>query len=400
MATVCKIQSDDLGSIAAVSTTFRRVGQGASMESSTVESERQVRYRTAGTLSKLYVTILTNDRGASTLRLRKNAANANQVLSITASTTGEFEDAVNTDAVASGDDFNKQLITGAGGTTFMYKVTRLLFSSNTLTDILFTCNASNINSAATEFNPIVGSPTSLGTENFNRIKIQTAGTFKNLGVFVSANTRDADVSYRLRVNAANVNQVVTIPTVTTGWFEDLVNTDVIAAADFVGYSTVGAGTAGVVTIETSKVEFQTTNSSFMFGGARSVSTAAATTVFYPLAGDAFSSATEANVVADAGTPFTASFLGVFLASNAVTAASTWRFRKNAADGNQVASIAASTSGHFEDAVNTDSVIATDSLGIQLATGATGTTLNTRGYEMLATVAAAGGGSTLLYMGCG
>ncbi|GAI53487.1 unnamed protein product, partial [marine sediment metagenome] len=87
-------------------------------ELAAAEVNTQLLLRQASTLSNLraYCSINTLD-GASTLRLRINGANGNQVLDIGAGTTGDFEDIVNTDAVVSGDRIAHCLTTGgtAGG---------------------------------------------------------------------------------------------------------------------------------------------------------------------------------------------------------------------------------------------------------------------------------------------
>lgn len=380
MSFITTIQSE-VNSLGAGTTSYRRCGMGARLDGSVTEANRQTVIRTAGTFNKLYATILTNDRGASTFRFRNNGINGNQLISIPAATTGEFEDTTNTDSVVAGDLAVTQFVIGAGGTTFTFNVTRMLFKSNTSTTTVFSGDPTNI-TTGTEFNSIGGSSTTPATEAFHQTKMQTAGTLRNLAVFVSANTRDADVTYLLRKNGVNGNQTITIPTLAIGWFEDLVNTDVVAVGDLVGFSSVGAGTAGTVTAQTSTVSFDTTNSSFMFQGSDTNPTAAATTVYYALAGSAIAAGAEADFAADSGLKFRASKLGLYVSANTVTAASTFRLRVNAANVSQVVSITASTTGHFEDSVNTDAIVATDSLTIQLITGATGTSLTTRSHEML------------------
>lgn len=366
----------------------RRCGMGASLGSNTTEANRQVRHRIAGTFSKFYATILTNDRGASTFRVRINSVNGNEVLAIPASTTGEFEDVVNTDAIVSGDGVNYQTITGAGGTTFTFNVMRIIFRPTTGTTTVFANDPTNITST-TVFNPVQGGLTgSTGTEASNQIKMQTAGTFANIGIFISTNTRDADVTFRLRVNEANVNETVTIGAGLTGWFEDLVNTDVVAVANRVNFTAIGAGTVGTVTTQTSKIGFTTTNSSFMFGGAGSESIAASATIYYTVAGDIFASATEANQVADSGLKIKASKMGFYLSSNTITAASTVNFRKNAANGSQTFSVPGLTAGHFQDSTNTDTVQATDSIATQIIAGAGGTSMVLKTQEMLGTTGGA------------
>lgn len=400
MAALTTFQADQR-SVSASSTGYYVCCQGSDMTNSATETRRQTRFRTAGTLSKMYVTILTNDRGASTFRLRKNAANGNQVLSIGASATGEFEDAVNTDVIASGDDVAIQTTVGAGGTTFTFNVARMVWSATVGTTTVYATGVPDI-VGTTLFSPIVGDTGSTGTEANNQIKMPTAGTFKNLGISVFTNTRDAATTFRFRVNDLNVNQTVTIGAGATGWFEDLVNTDVVAVNDRVNYAVIGAGTAGTVTTDTAKVELVTTNNSTVIGGAINATTVAAATVYYPMGGVDATNATESNKTADAGLAFTASRLGVYVSTNTVVEVSTFRLRKNAANANLLVSITGLTTGHFLDIVNTDAIVATDSLAIQLATGATGTSMVTRTHEMLGVTAAAvsSTGETLLLMGVG
>ena len=102
MAKVCHFESG--ASNAAASTTLYLVcGVGARV-ASTTEAGAQVTYRSAGTLSLLYFRVYENSRGSSTFGTRVNGVNGNQSVSIGASTTGEFEDTVNTDSIVAGDE--------------------------------------------------------------------------------------------------------------------------------------------------------------------------------------------------------------------------------------------------------------------------------------------------------
>jgi hypothetical protein len=66
---------------------------------------------------------------------------------------------------------------------------------------------------------------------------------------------------------------------------------------------------------------------------------------------------------------TLSKLGIFISSNTIANTSTWRLRKNQANGNQSVTITASGTGYFEDSTNQDSVVAGDEVCYQLVTGA-------------------------------
>mgnify|MGYP000169635800 FL=1 len=72
------------------------------------ETQRQLLVRVAGDFAKLGVQIPANSiaTSATTVKFRKNAADGNQAISIGAGLTGFFQDASNSDTVASGDKVN------------------------------------------------------------------------------------------------------------------------------------------------------------------------------------------------------------------------------------------------------------------------------------------------------
>jgi len=75
--------------------------------------------------------IVTNTISAtSTVRLRKNGGNANQVLSITASTSGIYVDSVNNDDIAKNDIINYSFVTGATGTNLTLATISVLGTVN------------------------------------------------------------------------------------------------------------------------------------------------------------------------------------------------------------------------------------------------------------------------------
>lgn len=98
------------------------IGTGAL--SYTTESPSQLLIRQAMTLSNLKARVRTNSLSASsTLKLRKNGADGNQVLTIGAGVTGWIEDTTNSDTLADGDLINYQLVTGATGTSIVVDMT-------------------------------------------------------------------------------------------------------------------------------------------------------------------------------------------------------------------------------------------------------------------------------------
>lgn len=376
-----------------------RLTAGALIATAGVEANRQTLYRTAGTLRSFYTKILTNDHtGASTMRVRKNGANGNQLLSIPASTTGEFEDLVNTDVVAAGDLMNIQLIIGAGGTTFTLRNNRATYEASSGETVTPIGTGGDTISGVNTSTPVVGSTLS-ATEANNQVRMPFAATWRNYGVYVAVNTRDGNITSRPRVNGANVNQVVTIITLTTGWFEDVVNTDALVAGDLISLLHVTSGTAGSAVINSTKSEIVTNTSSFLVAGSFGQTINQGVTTYYQIGGSQVTTATESSAQVKSGANYTASNLGILVSANTVTLNSTFKLRKNAADGNQSVTITASTTGHFIDNTNTDVIVSTDQICTQLITGAAGTSLTTRTFEMQGD-ATPTGGSTLLLMGVG
>ncbi len=66
---------------------------------------------------------------------------------------------------------------------------------------------------------------------------------------------------------------------------------------------------------------------------------------------------------------TISFLSVYVSSNAMSASSTFRIRKNTANGNSIVTIGAGVTGAFTDTSNTDTTSTGDVIAYQLITGA-------------------------------
>lgn len=86
---------------------------GLALNNNTGEPNNQLPILVAKTFSGLWLNVTTNSIAAtSTVNFRKNANNGNQTVSITASTTGTFEDTVNSDSVVANDLINYQVITG------------------------------------------------------------------------------------------------------------------------------------------------------------------------------------------------------------------------------------------------------------------------------------------------
>lgn len=103
------------------------------------------------------------------------------------------------------------------------------------------------------------------------------------------------------------------------------------------------------------------------------SASASTTYYMPVAiGNNRLNSTEANVETYVGAAGTFSDIYIYVVSNGTTAASTLRFRKNAANGNQSVSIGSGSTGDFTDSTNTDTISSGDEVALELSVGAGGT----------------------------
>lgn len=388
MANVLQQTGRALSGHAASTTFYLLAGSGPSLINSATESERAVIVRMIFTASRMYVNVTANNRGASTLRMRVNGANGNEVVAITASTTGAFEDAINTDVFASGDLFNYQLVTGAGGSAFVIDAISHVSAPSLNT---FQRKVTNVAAALAnnDFHALNGIQSG-SNEASNQTKIYGAGgTLKNLAVFISANTRDGICTVTLRKNGVAQAMTVAVPALTAGTFEDLVNTSAVVANDLVNWITTRGGAAGTCFCQYMAVTFETTNDTFLMSGFGSTSVAAASTMYYVSSGStSLNSATESDTQSEARIAFTLNNLRVFVNTNNINDASTVRLRKNGANVNLNVSITGLTSGAFEDVANSDVIIATDTINSEIVAGATGTTQLLRNITYLATVASA------------
>lgn len=346
----------------------------------TTEPARKLPVRNAGTFSNLYLRMATSSTStACTVTFRKNTANGSQSISIGAAATGDFQDAVNTDAVIAGDLVDFVFVTSDG--VVLTGSVNILFAATTNSTKRLTVNHGLGVTAAstTNYLPLAGSNANTGvtTEANLQFKAKTAGTLTNFAAYISANARTTATTFGSRKNTAAGTLTVSVGSTATGLFEDTTHSDTVAVNDLLNYSLLtGTGTASI-TPQFLSCEYTTTNSQgyviASVGGGKVLSLS--TTTYFMLGGSASSSSTtEANVTSSALSTFNATNLQIRLTTNTVTAASTVNLRKNSGNATNTASITASTTGIFEDTTHTDAIVATDDLNYQVVTGGTGTSL--------------------------
>ena len=305
------------------------------------EADCQITARKSANISRLGIRVNSNGRSTTTtLRVRKNGANGNNVVSVAGGATGYFEDTTNTDTVSSGDTFCFSLVTGTGtGSFFLTYMLALIESGGGATDPAhayygFSATTMINTSLNADFYIKLGGAGTSNTDNTdNRTPVPCAGTFSNLTCKVTVNAKATTTNVRFRKNGANGNQAFTVAAGATGIFEDTTNTDTVVNGDACNLQWDVGGT-GDVTVTYMRVMFvadQTENATFLYGeGANAYNNDR----FSPIGGDTRIATTENTT--DINLPYGFTFSRLSDRRSFGAAVHSLRFRKNAANGNLVA----------------------------------------------------------------
>ena len=206
------------------------------------------------------------------------------------------------------------------------------------------------------------------TEANAQLAANAASTLANFFVRASANATTADSTARSRVGGANGNMSVTIIAGTTGAFEDTTNTDSLAAGNLYNAQVV-VGAGGTLTLTIIATTLQDTASNLAILASTSSPNLSADGLF-PVSGISDARTPESNSQYPFRAATTLSNMRIRISANTRDGTSTVRTRVNGANGAQSVSIAANTTGTFEDSTNTDTVVAGDLVNYQLAIGGT------------------------------
>ena len=226
-------------------------------DTSTTESERQYTIRTAGTSSRLQFRLSLNaTANGGTVTFRLNGAAGNQSVSFAGGATGDFEDSVNTDTLAAGDEIDYELDINGGGmpdnVNFTHVQTRLEVSESEGNSYLAIAGGTFLQPDGNiRFVTSSGDIDDTPTESRTQTKVRgiTGGVLNAINFFVRvfANSLDGNMVYRHRINAGDGNLIVTVGSGATGAFEDQTNTDTLIDDDEINYEHDGTGsTVGVI----------------------------------------------------------------------------------------------------------------------------------------------------------
>lgn len=348
-------------SIGSSQTRYEPFGNGDIGFTISTEAQAKVAVRHPGVWSNLYARVSSSTTvGTVTVRTRKNTANGNQSLSIGAGATGEFEDTTNTDSVSSGDLCDYSFVNSSTGNCFFGFVASLYETTNTTICVDYYAprtNAMFVNAAQTKYGMFTAGNNS--TKSNVDIEWSFSTVFERYGAYISSNTATTTTTMGMAINAGVGNLLISIPTTSTGLFEDAANSDSISSGDDVAfYMSRGAGGSGSSTSQTVYVASNTSSGKALFTwGVAAGSSSSVTTANYMALHGEFNGrlTTETSARMEVNVATTFSDLKIQVLSNSTTASSTLNFRINGANGNQSVSVSAGSTGIFTDAVNTDVV---------------------------------------------
>lgn len=242
-----QLATEGIGSLAAGSTTyFMAAGNGVAGAS---ETFTQVLVRTTAILSRLAIYVSANAAAAdSFVRLRKNTANGNQVITIGAGLTGYFEDNINTDSLVAGDVFNFVATIGAGGAV---NINRIQTDETSPCFHAFggipSAGTSSLTFGSTAYSPFMAAAVSTAlAESLHQMPFRVPLALKNLIVRAKTNTLNGSTVVRIRKNSGNGGQLVTIGAGLTGLFEDNTNQDLFTPNDLGCLRVDTAGNVGSI----------------------------------------------------------------------------------------------------------------------------------------------------------
>jgi hypothetical protein len=205
----------------------------------TTESNLQMKSKVTGTFKNLYLNVTGNSVTTSvTVRFRKNSTDGNQVVSVSASTTGVFEDTLDTDNVIPGDLICYAISSTSSGT---FTWVNLSCELSTVNDTnMFYVGSESIMSQSNNYLSVGGpmAAVDVNVESNKQAKAQFAYTASNLLCYLFSNGL-ATSTYTFRKNGANGNLSVSIASSTTGAFEDTTHTDSVVATDEINYRFLG-----------------------------------------------------------------------------------------------------------------------------------------------------------------
>lgn len=212
------------------------------------DANSQFKYKTSATLKNMAVLVYGNSRITNNIfNSRINSANGNITITIIALTTGLFEDSTNTDTINIDDLVNYAMTSDIGGGTLQIRFISLeVITTNDKQNLISGTGAvtgSTQLANETKYIAISGGSSGDTTEIYKSCKTRVSFGASNLECYLYSNSVTATSIITLRKNGVDKTQTISIPSTTTGYFEDTTNTDYFYSTDTVNYKIV-VGSSG------------------------------------------------------------------------------------------------------------------------------------------------------------
>ena len=196
----------------------------------------------SATLSNLQSVISVNSSTGFTSVLRKNTtgsyANANQSNVVGSSATGLFEDTTHTDSLAATNLYNLNKPAASASAT-LSAISLKYLGGTSGRAVAQTVSSSGLTSGVTRFTGVFGVMMN-STEAQTQTVMPGVATFSVLSVNLNSNSSTSAMAVVFRNGAVTKNESVTVTASTTGIFQDLTNTDSVAANDKICYQASGS----------------------------------------------------------------------------------------------------------------------------------------------------------------
>jgi hypothetical protein len=348
-------------------------GNSSAVTSQSTETRVAFPVDFAGTFSGLGINVDGSGASGQTLTSRKNTAAGNQSVGF-GGVSGIFSDTTHSDAVVQADLFNCGESVSTTGDK--YSAFFGVFNKTSGVGAFHLCSQpfAGLNLGATTSYGIAGQGGSFsGAEAQLQALVRVAGTISRLAVYAVAGSDLSDtVTIRVRKNAANGNGVVSFATSASGLFTDTTHTDSVVSGDLVNTQAVvtNAGSGSANTLYFIGWSFAAASGSVVdiFGLSENISPPNfAAYMSVGGSADNFVSGFNSEGAQQVLAGFTSNYTNLrFHLQTSATSTTTVQFRKNAANGSQIATAGSGTTGWFEDTTNTDSCIATDKINLTIS----------------------------------
>ncbi len=388
--------------VPAGTTVYVPLGMGPLFSHAT-EVQSEIPWRTAVTMSKLWVRVITNGTsGSSTVRVRKNGDNGNQLVTIDAGATGEFEDTSNTDAFGVGDKACLQITAGAGGALDISVITIVVDTGGASSVVKYVSGVGSFSTASTTRTFSLCNTTGVQTtanEAEDQYQFEIAGDLKNHYAYVSSNGRTTNTSTRLRKNGADTSGGCLYNSGVTGAVEDTSTTISVAAGDLMCNRLTTSTGSNPIVFDTVAIEFITTTAQSQciarapIGGS---TVNAGETRYSSLMGRAGLTTSEANARMEVKHNFTLSNFKFNVQAVTQSGNTTIRVRKNGVNTSIVVVVPTGAAvGWKEDSTNTATFAPGDELSVSIVcdSGTGGTMIESIGGTIEGTTP--GGSSPVL-----